>query len=249
MASSVTGSATAPLPVAVPSLRLPQRAIGPNLQRCNFSEGVFRFSAVAGHLRLRVEAKITPRLFFRFALQAPKCDIEILSRHRRRHGSALAPSSSSRTWSALSAEAQPSSACIAISPPLDPIPSTSKIFRRHASPVADVTTLFPNRWALGSLITAAIRNAGIRLTKHRWYDPFNRNRLKETAICRSASVSKSFNIIASSETFFCSRRVPSPSKVSSQRPAAPGSLAGRASLLQLNASFTFDLFTATGLSP
>src|SRR5712664_1960775 len=113
-------------------------------------------------------------------------------------------------------------------------------------PVADVYNVVPNRWALEQPDYRRYPQRGEYVyTKHRWYDPFNRNRLKgDEPIWPELLGQQVFlNITASSETFFDSRRVPSPSNVSSQRPGSPGFFGkGEQVFFDQTLRFTFDLF-------
>jgi hypothetical protein len=58
--------------------------------------------------------------------------------------------------------------------------------------------------------------------KGRWWDPFNRNRLKgDVPVWPSLLGPQTFvNLTATSETFFDARRLPTPSDVSSARPGS-----------------------------
>jgi hypothetical protein len=113
-------------------------------------------------------------------------------------------------------------------------------------PVADVFATVPDRWALQQPEYKRYSSAGEYIyTRSRWYDPFNRNRLKGDEPVWPAVLGQQvfFNLTATSDTTFDARRVPSPSGVSA---ANPGSAAffghGEQELVDQTLRFTFDLF-------
>jgi hypothetical protein len=113
-------------------------------------------------------------------------------------------------------------------------------------PIGDVFNLVPNRWALQQPDYRRYPQKGEYLyTKPRWYDPFNRNKLKgDQPIWPSVLGQQTFlNLTATSETFFEARRVPSPSNVSSAQ-AGSSDFFGRGEqfFFDQTVRFTFDLF-------
>jgi Carboxypeptidase regulatory-like domain len=113
-------------------------------------------------------------------------------------------------------------------------------------PIGDVFNLVPNRWALQQPDYLRYPQKGEYLyTKPRWYDPFNRNKLKgDQPIWPSVLGQQTFlNLTASSETFFEGRRVPSPSGVSAAQPGSENFFGrGEQSFFDQTIRFTFDLF-------
>jgi len=113
-------------------------------------------------------------------------------------------------------------------------------------PVGDVYNLLPNRWALEQPDYRRYSQKGEYMyTRSRWYDPFNRNRLKgDEPIWVDRLGQQTFlNLSASSETFFDGRRVPSPSDVSAAQ-AGSATFFGRGeqAFVDQTFRFTFDLF-------
>jgi hypothetical protein len=113
-------------------------------------------------------------------------------------------------------------------------------------PVADIYNTVPNRWALEQPDYRRYSQKGEYVyAKSRWYDPFNRNRLKgDEPIWPELFGQQTFlNITASSESFFDGRRVPSPSNVSAERPGGSGFFGkGEQAFFDQTLRFTFDLF-------
>ncbi len=113
-------------------------------------------------------------------------------------------------------------------------------------PVGDVFNLVPNRWALQQPDYRRYPQKGeYPYTRSRWYDPFNRNRLKgDTPIWPELLGQQTFlNITASSETFFDGRRVPSPSGVSAAQAGSSDFFGhGEQAFFDQTLRFTFDLF-------
>ena len=113
-------------------------------------------------------------------------------------------------------------------------------------PVADVYNTVPNRWALEQPDYRRYSQKGeYPYARTRWYDPFNRNRLKgDQPIWPALLGQQSFlNVTVSSESFFDGRRVPSPSNVSAARPGSSGFFGkGEQAFFDQTLRFTFDLF-------
>jgi len=112
--------------------------------------------------------------------------------------------------------------------------------------VADVYNKVPDRWQLQQPEYRRYDAKGEYLyTKPRWYDPFNRNKLKgDEPIWPSKLGQQTFlNLTATSETFFDGRRVPSPSNVSTSQPGS-SEFFGRGEQAFLDQTFrvSFDLF-------
>ncbi|HXM96773.1 MAG TPA: carboxypeptidase-like regulatory domain-containing protein [Candidatus Dormibacteraeota bacterium] len=113
-------------------------------------------------------------------------------------------------------------------------------------PVADVYNAVPNRWALEQPDYRRYSQRGEYIyTKPHWYDPFNRNRFKgDEPIWPAVLGQQTFlNITASAGSFFDGRRVPSPSNVSTARPASSEFFGkGEQAFFDQTLRFTFDLF-------
>ena len=113
-------------------------------------------------------------------------------------------------------------------------------------PVADVYNVVPNRWALEQPDYRRYSPTGEYVyTKSRWYDPFNRNRLKgDEPIWPAVLGQQTFlNITGSSESFFDGRRVPSPSNVSAAQPGSSGFFGrGEQAFFDQTIRVSFDLF-------
>jgi hypothetical protein len=113
-------------------------------------------------------------------------------------------------------------------------------------PVADVYNVVPNRWALAQPDYRRYSQKGEYIyTRPRWYDPFNRNRLKgDEPICPTLLGQQTFlNLTATSESFFDGRRVPSPSNVSAAQPGNKEFFGrGEQAFFDQTLRFTFDLF-------
>jgi hypothetical protein len=243
-------SATAPLPVAaVVTLRNAQS--GQIFSATTSAEGVFRiFPLPPDHYQLRVEAKdYAPFVLADLVLQPNEVvtlEISLVAvaateaRSRLPRLPELGP--------ALSAEAQPSfGAYRELRHRLDSDPKyIENISPDTLPPVADVYNTVPNRWALEQPDYHRYSHRGEYVyTRHHWYDPFNRNRLKgDEPIWPERFGQQVFlNITASSETFFDGRRVPSPSNVSTERPGSSGFFGkGEQAFFDQTLRFTFDLF-------
>jgi hypothetical protein len=113
-------------------------------------------------------------------------------------------------------------------------------------PVADVFATVPDRWALLQPEYRRYAASGEYIyTKSRWYDPFNRNKLKgdEPIWPKRLGQQVFLNLTATSDTSFDGRRVPSPSNVSSANPGSSTFFGhGEQEFVDQTLRFTFDLF-------
>jgi hypothetical protein len=113
-------------------------------------------------------------------------------------------------------------------------------------PVADVFATVPDRWALRQPEYKRYASPGEYLyTRSRWFDPFNRNRLKgDEPIWPEVMGQQVFlNVAATSDTSFDGRRVPSPSGVSAANPGSSNFFGrGEQEFVDQTFRFTFDLF-------
>jgi hypothetical protein len=113
-------------------------------------------------------------------------------------------------------------------------------------PVADVYNTVPDRWALDQPGYRRYAQEGEYIyTRSRWYDPFNRNRLKgdEPIWPEVLGQQTFFNMTASSESLIDGRRVPSPSGVSAAQPGSSEFFGkGEQVFFDQTLRFTFDLF-------
>src|SRR5713226_2345726 len=240
---------TRPIPAAILTLRNAQS--GQAFSAATSVEGVFRvFPLPPGHYQLRVEAKdYAPLVIPDLALQPNEVitlEISLLTiaakeaRSRLPRLPELGP--------ALSAEALPSFGTYReFRHRFDSDPNyIENISPDTLPPVADVYNTVPNRWALEQPDYRRYPQRGEYVyTKHRWYDPFNRNRFKgDEPIWPEVLGQQVFlNITASSESFFDGRRVPSPSNVISARPCSSGLFGkGEQSFFDQTIRFAFDLF-------
>ena len=244
-------SANATRPVAAAQLTLRNLQTGLLLRAETSGEGVFRVLLILpGHYELRVEAEnYAPFVYPDLTLNANEVvtlDISMVSKASVEFRSRL-----------------PRLPELGPAPPLEPLPAmgTYRELRHRLDsdpnyiaelapdtlpPVGDVFNLVPNRWALDQPDYRRYSQQGEYLyTRSRWYDPFNRNRLKgDQPIWADRLGQQTFlNLSASSETFFDGRRVPSPSDVSA---AEPGSATffgrGEQAFVDQTFRFTFDLF-------
>ena len=241
--------ATRPVPSALLTLRyVPSGQI---FNAVTSAEGVFRiFPLPPGNYELRVEAKdyapfILPDLALKpnevLTLEISLVTVAAIeARSRLPRLPELGP--------ALSAEAQPSFGTYReLRHRLDSDPAyTENVSADTLPPVADVYNTVPNRWALEQPDYRRYPQRGEYIySKHRWYDPFDRNRLKgDEPVWPELLGQQTFlNITASSETFFDGRRVPSPSNVSSARPGSSGYFGkGEQAFFDQTLRFGFDLF-------
>lgn len=113
-------------------------------------------------------------------------------------------------------------------------------------PAADVFATVPDRWALQQPEYRRYAPSGEYLyTRSRWFDPFNRNRLKGDQPIWPEKLGQQvfLNLTASSETSFDGRRVPSPSNVSAANPGSATFFGrGEQAFVDQTLRFTFDLF-------
>jgi len=113
-------------------------------------------------------------------------------------------------------------------------------------PAADVFATVPDRWALQQPEYRRYAAPGEYVyTRPRWYDPFNRNRLKgdEPIWPEVLRQQVFFDLTAASDTSFDARRVPSPSNVSSANPGSSTFFGrGEQEFVDQTFRFSFDLF-------
>ena len=113
-------------------------------------------------------------------------------------------------------------------------------------PVADVFATVPDRWALQQPEYKRYSSPGEYIyTRSRWYDPFNRNRLKGDEPIWPAVLGQQvfLNLTATSDTTFNARRVPSPSGVSAANPGSSTFFGrGEQEFVDSTLRFTLDLF-------
>jgi hypothetical protein len=113
-------------------------------------------------------------------------------------------------------------------------------------PAADVFATVPDRWALQQTEYKRYSSPGEYIyTKPRWYDPFNRNRLKGDQPIWPDRFGQQvfFNLTATSDTSFDVRRVPSPSNVSAANPGSSTFFGrGEQEFVDQTFRFSFDLF-------
>jgi hypothetical protein len=113
-------------------------------------------------------------------------------------------------------------------------------------PAADVFATVPDRWALEQPEYQRYRSQGEYIyTRPRWYDPFNRNKLKGDEPIWPSRLGQQvfFNLTATSDTTFDARRVPSPSNVSAANPGSSTFFGrGEQEFVDQTLRFSFDLF-------
>jgi len=113
-------------------------------------------------------------------------------------------------------------------------------------PAADVFATVPDRWALQQPEYRRYASPGEYIyTKPRWYDPFNRNKLKgdEPFWPERLGQQVFFNLTATADTSFDARRVPSPSDVSAANPGSSTFFGrGEQEFVDQTFRFSFDLF-------
>jgi hypothetical protein len=241
----------APRPVAAAVLTLRHLQSGQVFSTVSSGEGVFRvFPLPPGHYQLGVEAKnYAPFVLTDLALQPNEIvTLEI---------SLVAVAA----MEAISRLPRLPDLGPALSPETPPTFGTYREFRHRLDsdpnyienispdtlpPVADVYNTVPNRWALEQPDYRRYSQKGEYIyAKHRWYDPFDRNRLKgDEPIWPELLGQQVFlNLTASSESFFDGRRVPSPSNVSSARPGSSAFFGkGEQAFFDQTLRFAFDLF-------
>jgi hypothetical protein len=239
------------LPVPGAALSLRNLQSGQVFSTAASGEGVYRlFPLPPGHYELRVQAKDYAAFFLPDLNLRPNevltLEISLVTmaaleaRSRLPRLPELGP--------ALSAEGQPFAGTYReFRHRLDSDPNyIENISPDTLPPVGDVYNTVPNRWALEQPDYRRYSQKGEYIyTKPRWYDPFNRNRLKgDEPIWPEILGQQTFlNITASSDTVFEGRRVPSPSNVSTAR-AGSADFFGRGEQEFLDQTFriTFDLF-------
>jgi len=244
-------SASGARPVAAAQLTLRNLQTGLLVRAETSGEGVFRVLLILpGHYELRVEAEnYAPFVYPDLTLNANEVvtlDISLVSKASVEFRSRL-----------------PRLPELGPAAPLEPLPAmgTYRELRHRLDsdpnyiaelapdtlpPVGDVYNLLPNRWALEQPDYRRYSQKGEYMyTRSRWYDPFNRNRLKgDEPIWVDRLGQQTFlNLSASSETFFDGRRVPSPSDVSAAQ-AGSATFFGRGeqAFVDQTFRFTFDLF-------
>jgi hypothetical protein len=113
-------------------------------------------------------------------------------------------------------------------------------------PAADVFATVPDRWALQQPEYKRYRSQGEYIyTRPRWYDPFNRNKLKGDEPIWPSRLGQQvfFNLTATSDTTFDARRVPSPRNVSAANPGSSTFFGrGEQEFVDQTLRFSFDLF-------
>jgi hypothetical protein len=238
-------------PVAAAQLSLRNIQTGQVLQALTSGEGIFRLLPIPpGHYELRVEAEN----YSTFIL----ADLTLNANEVVTLEISLVPTASMEFRSRL-----PRLPELGPPPPPESLPSlgTYRELRHRLDsdpnyiaelspdtlpPVGDVYNLVPNRWALQQPDYRRYSQKGEYVyTRSRWYDPFNRNRLKgDQPIWVSVLGQQTFlNLTASSETFFDGRRVPSPSDVSAERPGSATFFGqGEQAFVDQTFRFTLDLF-------
>lgn len=122
---------------------------------------------------------------------------------------------------------------------LNPVPES-------LPPAADVFATVPDRWALQQPEYRRYAAPGEYIyTRSRWYDPFNRNRLKgDQPIWPELLGQQVFlSLTATSDTSFDERYVPSPSNVSAANPGSSTFFGkGQQEFIDQTLRFTFDVF-------
>ena len=246
-----SGAAGAQVPVAGATLALQNLASNVTASYSANGEGIFRiFPLAPGEYALRVEAEgYAPFLLEKFTLHANEVltlEISLLAQ----------PSSELRSrlprlpelGAPLPAEALASSGSyrefrhrLDADPNyvLNPLPES-------LPPAADVFATIPDRWALQQPEYRRYTTSGEYIyTKPRWYDPFNRNKLKgDEPIWPELLGQQVFlNLAATSDTSFDARRVPSPSNVSAANPGSSTFFGrGEQEFIDQTFRFSFDLF-------
>src|SRR6202790_566188 len=244
-------SAAGSRPVAAAQLTLRNLQTGQILRARTSGEGVFRIVPVPpGHYELRVEAEnyapfVAPDLILN-ENEVLTLEISLVStasaefRSRLPRLPDLGPAVPPESLPALGTYRE-------LRHRLDSDPNyIAELAPDTLPPVGDVYNLVPNRWALQQPDYRRYSQKGEYMyTRSRWYDPFNRNRLKgDQPIWVDRLGQQTFlNLTASSETFFDGRRVLSPSNVSAAQ-AGSSTFFGRGeqAFVDQTFRFTFDLF-------
>ena len=245
------GLSDIPLPVPAAVLNLRNVSSGQVFSATTSAEGVFRVSPLPpGHYQLRVEANdYAPLLLPELVLQPNEVvslEITVVTVAAREARSRLPRLPD--LGPPLSADRQPPFGTYReFRHRLDADPAyIETISAETLPPAADVYNTVANRWALEQPDYRRYSQKGEYIyTKPRWYDPFNRNRLKgDQPIWPKRLGQQTFlNIAASSESLFDGRRVPSPSNVSSARPGSSGFFGkGEQAFFDQALRLAFDLF-------
>jgi hypothetical protein len=247
---SESGSA-APLPVAGALLTLRNNASNALIRVTTSGEGVFRaFPLIPGDYSLNVHANgfadfVLEKLTFKanevLTLQielAPSISVELRSRLPRLPELGPPPAGEGQTASGGYREFRhrlDSDPSYVLNPASESLPAA-----------ADVFATVPDRWALPQPEYRRYPAAGEYIyTKPRWYDPFNRNRLKgDEPIWPELLGQEVFlNITATLDTTFDARRVPSPSNVSTANPGSDEFFGrGEQEFVDQTLRFSLDLF-------
>ncbi len=245
------GEPTAQAPVAGASLRLQNLATGVSTASSANGEGVFRmFPLPAGDYSLHVQAdghaplaldKITLRanevLTLEISLRKEPSD-EVRSRLPRlpELGTPLPAELTGLSGSYREFRHRlDSDPAYVLNPASESLP-----------PVADVFATVSDRWPLQQPEYKRYKSQGEYIySRPRWYDPFNRNKLKgDEPIWPDRFGQQVFmNLSATSDTTFDARRVPSPSNVSSANPGSDEFFGrGEQEFVDQTLRFSFDLF-------
>ena len=248
---SESGSSAAPLPVAGAVLTLRNNASNAWIQVTASGEGVFRaFPVIPGDYSLNVHANgfadfVLEKLTFNadevLTLQielAPSMSVELRSRLPRLPELGPPPAGEGQMASGGYREFRhrlDSDPSYVLNPTPESLP-----------PAADVFATVGDRWALPQPEYRRYPAAGEYIyAKPRWYDPFNRNRLKGDEPIWPALLGQEvfLNITATSDTTFDARRVPSPSNVSTANPGSDEFFGrGEQEFVDQTLRFSFDLF-------
>jgi len=248
---SESDSSAAPLPVAGAVLTLRNNASNAWIQVTASGEGVFRaFPVIPGDYSLNVHANgfadfVLEKLTFNadevLTLQielAPSMSVELRSRLPRLPELGPPPAGEGQMASGGYREFRhrlDSDPSYVLNPTPESLP-----------PAADVFATVGDRWALPQPEYRRYPAAGEYIyAKPRWYDPFNRNRLKGDEPIWPALLGQEvfLNITATSDTTFDARRVPSPSNVSTANPGSDEFFGrGEQEFVDQTLRFSFDLF-------
>ena len=142
----------------------------------------------------------------------------------------------------VSGEAPPSEPYRELRRRLEKVPGAEMPQPEVLPPASEVFLPEPDRWSIPMPEWNRYGKKGeFPYVKGRWWDPFNRNKLKgDQPVIGQRTF---FNLTGASETFFDGRRVPSPSNVSAARPGSTEFFGrGEQALLTQNFRFSFDLF-------
>ena len=220
-----TSSANNPLPIPGTVLTLRNLQSGQTFTATSSAEGIFRlFPLPPGKYELRAEAQgYAPFVLAELALapnEVATLEISLVASGVGEAHSRL-PRLSELGPALAAGDAETSGAYRELRHRLDEDPNyIENVSGEMLPPVADVYNVVPNRWALQQPDYRRYPQKGEYLySRPHWYDPFNRNRLKgdEPIWPEHLGQQVFLNLIASAETFFDGRRVPSPSNVSSAR--------------------------------